>query len=792
MHPYYEYVTQMNYPKNKTIHQLFEEQATVSARKIALKYKTESLSYQELNQRSNQLARDLRTKGVTRNTIVGLMVERSLHMMVGIMAILKAGGAYLPIDPQYPGERINFVLEDSAINFLLLTRNQATTEIDFNGQRIYMDDPDLYQGDDSNLGNINTANDLVYVIYTSGSTGKPKGVMIEHQAVHNFIVGVTNIINFDPYKTIISLTTISFDMFVLESLLPLTRGLTIIIVDPRLLYRDAGANRIDMLQTTPSTVQLILKEPQNIHYIRDLSEIMIGGEAFPPKLFHELKSLTNAKIYNMYGPTETTVWSTIKDLTQTDTISIGQPIANTQLYVLDNSLNPQPVGMTGELFISGDGVARGYLHRPELTNERFIADPFMPGQRMYRTGDLVRELANNDIEYIGRVDHQVKIRGFRIELGEIEANLIHFPGIEECVVAAKTNNLGESYLVAYYISQSDLNVSDMIAYLGKKLPEYMIPGFYIRLAHFPLTPNGKLDRNALIEPDHSRPNLNTEYIAPEDAIEKTIIDIWQKHLNIALIGIHDNFFDLGGNSVLLSSMYAELNELYPEKLEVADIFAYPTVAKLTKVIEPEQHTLERLKSYDIHPLVNPSEHETDGISEEVSNTLRFKLIDDDYQRLRQLSVEHDIKIEEIVLTVYMYLLSELTGQLEITVQTMIDNPNLCLPITLNFSNTDFIVLAHQIKEQRCKNDDSYPRTELTQIRSNMKLKAMIPFYCNQRLNRDNSIGEYGILLQYKETSFEIEFLVVYNDNKLRETQIMELIVNLLKIIKLIIQSSQTC
>ncbi|WES35778.1 amino acid adenylation domain-containing protein [Ruminiclostridium papyrosolvens DSM 2782] len=546
------------------IHRLFESQALSTPNNTALILGEKSLSYKELNERANQLAWKLREKGVQADRIVGIMVNRSFEMIIGILGVLKAGGAYLPIDPAYPADRIQFMLEDSS-SHILLSQKKFVEGIHYEGDFINLDEKAIYAGDDSNPAIINSSKDLAYVIYTSGSTGTPKGVMIEHGAVCNFIRGISEKIDFSEGKTILALTTISFDIFVMETLLPLSRGLSVVIADesqqknPKLLNELIIQNHVDMLQSTPSRMQLLLRYDEELQGLKYLKEIMVGGEPLPTSLLERLKCLSNAKIYNLYGPTETTVWSTLKDVSLCSSINIGKPICNTQIYIVDENSGLQPVTEEGELCIAGDGLARGYLNRPELTEEKFVANPFNPGSKMYRTGDLAQWLPDGNIEFLGRIDNQIKLNGYRIELEEIEYQLLKHHSIKEAVVIAKEGKEGNKFLCAYFMSDIELQDTVLKEYLSKSLPQYMIPPYFMRLEKFPLTPNGKMDRKWLPEiQNNETSDVNEEQQITEDSeeneIEARVKTIIRASIDIQIqedsINLKNRFSDFGIDSLL--------------------------------------------------------------------------------------------------------------------------------------------------------------------------------------------------------------------------------------------------
>jgi surfactin family lipopeptide synthetase A len=581
--------TSVNYPQDICFHKLIEAQVERTPDAIAVIYEDQKLTYQELNQKANQLANYLLAIGIEPEQLVGICLERSLDMLVGLLGILKAGAAYVPIDPSYPRDRIEYMLSDSQAQVLvtqdrLIPQAYAGLIISVDG-----DKPKLTQQAIDNPKVPISTNQLAYVIYTSGSTGKPKGVQVTHKGVTNFLLSMQNTPILSPDDVLVAVTTICFDIAVLELYLPLLVGAKLAIAS-RDVARDAMqlqqliiSEYCTCMQATPSTWRMLLEigwqGGKNF-------KVLCGGENLPLSLAQELSS-KNGSVWNLYGPTEATVWATISQIKPEDhQVSIGRPLANTQLYVLDHELQPVPIGVAGELHIGGVQVARGYLHRPELTAERFILDPFSaePDARLYKTGDRVRYLADGAIAYLGRIDFQVKLRGFRIELGEIESVLAQHPAVNQAVAIVES---GSDRLVAYLVcnSAAEMSIPDLRSFLKEKLPEYMIPSSYVILDSFPLTQNGKIDRRALPEPNQSLDSqdiVNTNY--PQDELELRIAQIWQKLLGLKSLSTHDNFFELGGHSLLAIRVCAQLEEIVGHPVPIMSIFQAPTIADLANLL----------------------------------------------------------------------------------------------------------------------------------------------------------------------------------------------------------------
>ncbi|MGZ3461484.1 MAG: non-ribosomal peptide synthetase, partial [Archangium sp.] len=523
--------TGADFARESSLAQLFESQVAHTPDTVALVCGGTALTYQELDARANAVARQLRALGVGPEARVGLCASRSLELVAGLLGVLKAGGAYVPLDPSYPAERLAFMLRDSGARVLLTQRHLADTLPAQDVQRVFLDavDSGSVPGDSAPSGGARPEN-LAYVLYTSGSTGTPKGVMVQQRNVANFFAGMDARLGASPAGTWLAVTSISFDISVLELLWTLCRGFKVILQTEQEEGQVAGQLRrhaVTHLQLTPSRARALAMETNGLESLAALRRLMVGGEALPEALAAQLRgALHGGALVNMYGPTETTIWSSTHTVgAVAGPVPIGTPIANTALYVLDAWLQPVPVGVAGELYIGGTGVARGYLERSSLTAERFLPDPFAntPGTRMYRTGDLARWRADGTVEFLGRVDQQVKVRGYRIEPGEVEAVLARFPGVRTAVVSARTDGTGDARLVAYMVlatsTASGLDTAALRDFLRKRLPEYMVPSAFMALDAQPLPPHGKVDLKALPAPARARPSLRAEYVAPRTPME---------------------------------------------------------------------------------------------------------------------------------------------------------------------------------------------------------------------------------------------------------------------------------
>jgi amino acid adenylation domain-containing protein len=577
---------------DKPIHVLFEEQAQRTPDRIAVTFEDTSLTYRELNEQSNQLAYHLRIQcAIKADDLIGLVAERSERMIIALLAILKSGGAYVPIDPSYPVERKNYIIENSGLKALLTDSNNGDHYAESITHISLKDDWELIKRQPkANLLCASGLNNLAYVIYTSGSTGKPKGAMLEHGGVVNRIEWMWKKYNFTAADVIFQKTPFVFDVSVWELFMPICFGARMIlcnrdvIYDPVSLIDHIAKYKITTVHFVPSMFSAFIDalDEHNIPKIASVRHIFTSGEALLPETIRKYHERVDVTVHNLYGPTEASVDVSYYEVKKGDeVIPIGRPISNIQLYVVGSELQLLPVGCSGEICIGGVGLARGYLNNAELTAEKFVNNSFLPGTKFYKTGDLGRWLPDGNIEYLGRIDQQVKIRGFRIELGEIENTLLGHEKVREAVVAVKSQvKDGTKYLVAYLIPHRDIKISDVRDYLNKILPEYMIPAYFVILDQLPLTYNGKLDRKALLEIKDDYTTFNRDYVAPRNALEKKIVEIWEEVLEKESIGITDNFFEIGGNSLKVMQLTNRINKSLNIRLELRDLFAAPTIEKL--------------------------------------------------------------------------------------------------------------------------------------------------------------------------------------------------------------------
>ncbi|WP_164931455.1 non-ribosomal peptide synthetase [Longirhabdus pacifica] len=588
----------VDYPKHKTVHQLFEDQVQRTPDRIAVTYENKQYTYAQLNEKANQLARILQKNDVQKETIVAICIDRSLDMMVSMLAILKANGTYLPIDPHYPEERIQYMLADSQAQ-VLIVEHASMVSPKYEGTTIVLAEQHLKQEDHSNLQLQVDPNDVAYVIYTSGSTGKPKGVMVEHRNVVRLLFHEQNLFDFNEHDTWTMFHSMCFDFSVWEIYGALLYGGRLVIVslqvaqDTKQFYDVVRDQQVTILNQTPAAFYLFIEQAM-LEQGQPLSlrKVIFGGEALSPiKLKDWKRKYNDTMLINMYGITETTVHVTYKEVTDEDiqlnVSNIGRTIPTLKTYVLDPDQRILPDGVPGELCVSGEGVARGYLHRSELTKERFIDNPFISGYKLYRSGDLVKRLPNGEMEYLGRMDHQVKIRGHRIELGEVTSKLLQLDDVKDGIVIAKQDQQGIYYLCAYYVEEKPTSPSTIRDDMVSSLPQYMIPSYFIKLQSLPITFNGKIKRDALPDPQEKR-QASAAYEEPRNEVELKLVNIYQQVLEVQKIGIQDHFLELGGHSLKATMIVSKLQKAFDMDVPVNEIFLRPTIKQLAQFMQHSQ------------------------------------------------------------------------------------------------------------------------------------------------------------------------------------------------------------
>jgi amino acid adenylation domain-containing protein len=595
--------TRRDYPKDKCLHELFEQQAERTPDAVAVVFEREQLTYRELNGRANRLARYLQGLGAGPETLIGLHVERSIEMVVGMLGILKAGSAYVPLDAGSPRERLAFMLRDARIGILLTRRRLLDVLRDGRVRTVCLDAdwPSVARESDANPGPAAGPDNVAYVIYTSGSTGGPKGVLIEHRQILNYVQGIQERYRLTPAASFAMVQPLSVDSSQTVIFPALISGGCLHVVsearaaDAQSLAEYFHRHPIDLLKIAPSHLAALLRSIR-AELVLPRRWLVIGGEVSRWDWMRGVRTATACSMFNHYGPTEATVGAltfpvTIaraSELHPSASVPIGRPLPNVRVYVLDRHLQPSPIGVPGELHIGGSCLARGYLNRPELTAEKFVPDPFSdePGARLYKTGDLARLLPDGEVEFCGRADDQVKIRGFRVEPAEIEAALSGHAGIRDCVVVAREDDRQSTRLIAYVVAKPRASpaASDLRDFLASRLPSYMVPSIFVRLDALPRTPHGKLDRRALPEIDRAGLGGGAPRVEPRDAVEKTLAGIWAQLLRLERVGVHDNFFDFGGDSLLAMQFISRVSGAFPVEIPLHSLFAAPTIAAVAEVI----------------------------------------------------------------------------------------------------------------------------------------------------------------------------------------------------------------
>jgi amino acid adenylation domain-containing protein len=791
--------TRTDYSPSATVVELFQDQAAKHPDRAALVFKDKEVTFNQLNEQANRAANRLREKGVTADVIVGLLPVYSLEMIVGIFAILKAGGAYLPIDPGYPAKRIRCMLRDAAVDLLLISApRQMVDKLDFHGEIVDLEDTLLYRAGAADPGKTVTGKHLAYVIYTSGSSGEPKGVMIRHKSLLNYVTWRINEYGFTPVDKTLQLISVSFDGFAANLYPSLLAGGVLVLPDGhhygdfKYINRLIQERNITYMSVVPVMFRASLENSEN-NELKTLRMVVLAGEKPSAELI-ELSMANNRGItlINEYGPTESTVAaSAYRGLTAAKAGVIGKPAANTNIHILDKNSRLQPVGMPGELCISGTGLARGYCNRVELTLEKFVPNPFCPGESMYKTGDRARWLPDGNIEFLGRLDQQIKIRGYRVELQEVETAILETGFIKEAAVILKKDALDNNYLCAYFRSDRSVGVSEFREVLNRTLPEYMVPARFIRLDILPLTPNGKLDRKGLPDPEQWV-DTGAEFVEPTSEIEKQLAKIWHGVLNIERVGINDNFFDLGGNSILLMKVNEQVEALYPGCVSITDFFTYTTITKLTGLIEKKQEKPGGLRNREaknrdnpcIEAIPFPREYFHDGFGGNSSCDFKFKVSGDLFEKIKRAAKKEQVETDHIQMAAYIYCLAKITGRQNITLQTLCQEHNRIIPLSVDLTETRsasaFFKLISSLQQEN--EYRAYDIKDIGRVKLKKQARAVVPFfYKRDLLTVEYNLSEiFDIVLEMDEEKNHIGFLCE-GGGPLKEEKIEELIREYLKL-----------
>lgn len=687
--------TELKYDKNIPFIKYFEKQVEETPENIAIVFEYKNMTYRELNEKANSLAYELRKNGVTNNTVVGILVERSFEMLISMLAVLKSGGSYIPIAVDYPKDRVQYMLEDSDASILLTSqnrRNKADKKI------INVKDPSIYENHKENLENISRPEDLSYLIYTSGSTGTPKGVMLKQQNLSNFYNSMKNTIDYlkdGKNHKILSITTVSFDIFAFETLMSLTRGLTVYLTNENgqkmtpAIERTIRENEVEIMQTTPSVMKFHLENLNDENSLKSLKYIMLAGEPLQKNLVEKIKKIIpNVTIYNGYGPSETTIFSTVADVTNQSEITIGKPIHNTQIYILNKNKKILPQGNIGEMYISGDGVGKGYMNKEQQTKENFIQNPFLYEKIMYKVGDLGEFDENGEITCHGRIDNQVKIRGLRIELQEIEKRMQPVYNIADCAVVKKVVK-GKDALCAYYVENGHVSKSVLKTVLYSKLPEYMVPQYFIKLDKLPHTPNGKVDRKAL--PDPYIEENKVEIVKPRNDIDKKLVNIIERMLHVSKVSIEDTLLDLGGDSLTAITLSTKILSRFNVQMNIKDLLSNYTIKDMADYIENNQKhdiskiKIERVKEQETYPLSSAQKriyYNVKMIGEEnVVYNISWAMLADEI-----LDRDKVQKVFEKIIKRHSTLRTEFVIQEDNVVQKIKDSVEFSIPIFKNTEN----------------------------------------------------------------------------------------------------------
>ncbi|OAB26482.1 hypothetical protein PMSD_25175 [Paenibacillus macquariensis subsp. defensor] len=770
----------VNYSNYEVI-SLFEAAVSEQSQHVAIAYQNREITYHEANKEADTIAGLIRRRGIAKGSVIAILIDRSPEMLTSMLGILKAGCGYLPIDPEYPQWRIRYMIENSDAAAIISNRKYAGQYLPLD-RTIFIEEIDNACSVGAPLTLMPDDSDIAYMIYTSGSTGKPKGVIINRSSLNNFIAGMKLVLPLEKGKTFLSATTISFDIFVLETLVALSCGMQVLLIskeeqlDMRLLGRIFQQKEINYMQVTPSRLQLLLDDHNVASGIGQLDAIMIGGEHLSESLVSKVQATGNMLIFNMYGPTETTVWSTVKELTGVPHVTLGDPIANTQLYIVDENNELQAPEALGELCISGDGLARGYCNAQELTNEKFIPSLLNGMQNMYKTGDMVRRLPSNELVFEGRIDNLVKVRGYRIEPGEIENALIRHVGVKDAIVKALERIEGEKSLTAFYLHEELIAPNDFREKLGDFLPEYMIPSYYVRLSELPLTPNGKIDHNQLsvLARMHNEP---TEVIQPKTSTEKVLLDIWREVLQKEQISTTDNFFALGGSSFMIVKVFSKITAELTGSFTIADLFIYSTIASLAGYID-EQNLQVAVERIEMQGVEVSEAYRVQGNKNGSRTTLTVSM------EQNQGNDENGINIA--LLLAYLTMIHEIAVPEEVAVAVV--GSTGIRRVSADFAAADSVQqLATTVIRQLTDPDNNHSYGKPARRQHKKSPYVLLPHFANSdQLEQSNADeANYDLFMRYRSENSVVELSLTFNSAVLLQEKMEKLLQGYIRLFKMI-------
>lgn len=784
-----------DYDHDATIDLLIEACAMKFKTKTAVTYQHHALTYEELNNKSNQVAWLLREKGVTSGTVIGLMMPRSLEMIIGLLGIMKSGGVCLPIDVEHPKSRIDTILDDSHAEWILCKQGSSYYDNESNHSIVNIDFNSLNKYSTESIERVHNAQGMAYIIYTSGSTGKPKGAILHHRGVINHAWTKINVLDMNETDIVGNSFSINVVASIWQILAPLFIGAQLIVydddveMDPYKQFLKLHQDNVTIIEVIPSILNaymnLLERDSKKIELPR-LRKIALTSEEVRPFLVNKFYEVYDITLVDCYGQTECcddTLHYNIPFNKKTTKVPIGQPAHNTKVYVMDRHYKLQPIGVPGELCISGDGVSYGYWNRPELTAEKFIPNPLDPEKMMYRTGDLARWMSDGNVEYMGRLDHQVKIRGNRIEIGEIESRLLKYPSIDEVAVIAREDEEENKYLCAYLTSEENLTISQLREYLMENLPDYMIPSFFVQLEAMPHTPNGKIDKKILPK---SFGNMDTgiEYTLPSNEVEEQILAIWESVLKSTKIGTNDSFFDLGGNSMLIIQVHAKIDKQFPSTITIPDLFIYTTIAKLAQYICSVNNSANMVSK--IKPMKLPLDYfnESEGMHQALS--IKYDLEGEMRKKIGLLAVQNGLDEVSIIIALYAYILSQVSKEKNIQIQLLNNSKSVqLLDVSLSQMNDwyKFFTYMDQLYIRATKST----KLIIGEITSQLikERYSITPFFYDKKLQSFEAglSDNFDLILQYKSTDDCIQLVFDYNSKVINGNKMQDFVNNYIKLLQ---------